>query len=287
MYSAVATKDPQAVQAEVQKAYDSMFPSGDRSFVSNAFRWAKECFGGKYRDYHAIDSPYHDFEHTLQGTLCMSRLLHGRHRAGAEPRLTPRMFELGIVAILLHDTGYLKKASESGGTGAKYTVVHVTRSGEFASQLLKEKGFSATEIRSVLNMIQCTGVDAPLGEIPFQSDLAKLVGFALGTSDLLGQIAADDYVEKLPILYSEFAEATHYMKNSNHFIATFSSAADLMRKTPGFWQQFVLTKLERDFGGLYNFLKRPYPEGKNDYVNKIERNMERLKRQLAEQGSER
>jgi hypothetical protein len=60
-----------------------------------------------------------------------------------------------------------------------------------------------------------------------------------------------------------------------------------MRKTPGFWQQFVLTKLERDFGGLYNFLKRPYPEGKNDYVNKIERNMERLKRQLAEQGSER
>ena len=56
-------------------------------------------------------------------------------------------------------------------------------------------------------MIFCTGINAALDKIPFQSEAEKIVGFALGTADLLGQMAADDYVEKLPVLYAEFAEA--------------------------------------------------------------------------------
>jgi len=40
----------------------------------------------------------------------------------------------------------------------------------------------------------------------FRTELEKLVGFALATADLLGQMAAPDYVDKLPILYLEFAE---------------------------------------------------------------------------------
>src|SRR5881296_389860 len=136
----VITKDPAAVEAEVQAAYLSMFPNGDSLFVPRAFGWARECFGGRYRDYQPVDARYHDFEHTLQGTLCMARLLRGRHSAGAQPRLTQRMVELGILAILLHDTGYLKRRDDLEGTGAKYTVIHVTRSAEFAAQLLGEKG---------------------------------------------------------------------------------------------------------------------------------------------------
>ena len=45
------------------------------------------------------------FEHTLQRTVCMGRLLYARHRAGAAPALTQEAFELGVLAILLHDTG--------------------------------------------------------------------------------------------------------------------------------------------------------------------------------------
>ena len=78
----------------------------------------------------------------------MARLLRSRHYAGAQPRLTQRIVELGILAILLHDTGYLKKRNDTDGTGAKYTVVHVTRSAEFAAQLLAEKGFPEAEIRA-------------------------------------------------------------------------------------------------------------------------------------------
>src|SRR5690242_1396048 len=106
MYPPVDTKDPTAVQSEVQTAYKAMFARGNRLFVPRVFGWTIECFEGHYRDYQAVDARYHDFEHTLQGTLCLVRLLRGRHLAGAHPAVTERFFRLGVVAILLHDTGY-------------------------------------------------------------------------------------------------------------------------------------------------------------------------------------
>src|SRR5512137_2022154 len=125
MYPPVVTKDPTAIEVEVQAASRRMFPEADLLFVPRVFGWAIECFTGNYRDYQAVDARYHDFDHTLQGTLCLARLLQGRHLAGAQPRLTPQLFQLSLIAILLHDTGYLKKREDIQGTGAKYTVTHV------------------------------------------------------------------------------------------------------------------------------------------------------------------
>jgi hypothetical protein len=281
MYPPVVTKDPTAVEVEVQSAYLGMFPQGDAMFVPRVFGWAIECFTGNYKDYQAVDARYHDFEHTLQGTLCMARLLHGRHLANAHPQLTPRMFQLGLLAILMHDTGYLKTRDDTEGTGAKYTVTHVDRSADFAAALLADKKFPPQDIQAVRNMIHCTGVDAALTVIPFQNDMEKIVGHALGTSDLLGQMAAEDYVDKLPVLYSEFAEATRYAKDKPHFVSMFSSAADLMQKTPAFWEKYVQLKLNRDFGGLYRFLNDPYPHGPNYYLQRIEANMKKLRERLA------
>jgi len=285
MYPPVVTKDPTAVEVEVQTACRMMFPEADPLFVPRAFGWAIECFTGNYQDYQAVDARYHDFEHTLQGTLCLARLLRGRHLAGAQPRLTLPMFQLGFLAMLLHDTGYLKKRDDTEGTGAKYTVIHVQRSAEFAADLLKAKGFSATDITAVQNMIRCTGVNAALSVIPFQSELEKVAGWALGTADLLGQMAAEDYVDKLPILYAEFAEAARHSKDRTHFIGMFSSAEDLLQKTPTFWEKFVRLKLDRDFGGLHQFLNDPYPSGPNSYFDRIEANIERLRQRIATGGA--
>ncbi|MHB8522397.1 MAG: hypothetical protein ACYDH9_16775 [Limisphaerales bacterium] len=281
MYPSVDTRHPSEVELEVQRAYRAMFPGGDRYLVSQAFDWAVECFGGRYRDYQAIDARYHDFEHTLQGTLCMARLLHGRHRAAAQPVLTQRMFEVGVLAILLHDTGYLKKRDDTEGTGAKYTLIHVSRSAEFADQLLSEKGFSHAEITTVQHMIRCTGVNVDLDSIPFPGELERTVGYALGTADLLGQMAAEDYIPKLPVLYSEFAESSRYNAGQMTSVGGFASAEDLMQKTPGFWEKFVLPKINQSFRGLYQFLNFPYPDGPNYYLTRIEANMERLRQQLA------
>ncbi len=276
----IDTKQVAEVQREVHSIYASIFPSGDASFVPKIFQWANDCFTGNYRDYQAIDARYHDLEHTLQVTLCMARLLRGRHLANASPPLSQKMFELGLLAILLHDTGYLKKRDDTEGTGAKYTLIHVERSAEFAAELLREKNFAPAEIQSVQNMIRCTGLNVNLEAIPFQSDEERMAGFALSTADLLGQMAAKDYVEKLPVLYAEFAEAAQQTFGKTRPTSTFSSADDLVQKTPLFWEEYVQPKLKGNFQRLYEFLNEPYPSGKNFYIDRIEANMMRLRRQL-------
>jgi hypothetical protein len=262
-----------------------MFPGSDGNFVRQAFEWATDCFNGRFADYRAVDTRYHDFEHTLQGTLCMARILDGRYRAKAKPELTEKFFELGLLAILLHDTGYLKKRDDAKGTGAKYTAIHVLRSVDFAATLLTQKKFSREDIRAVQNMICCTGIDAALDKIPFQSELEKITGFTLGAADLVGQMAAEDYVKKLPVLYAEFAEAAAYSKDEGNYKFMFSSADDLMQKTPQFWEKFVLGKLEKDFAGVHRFLNSPYPDGPNFYLDRIEANIRQLKEQLAAKGN--
>jgi hypothetical protein len=272
------THDPLAVATEVQDLYQSMFPAVGRLFVPQAFGWAIDCFTGYFEDYQPVDTRYHDFEHTLQGTLCMARILHGRYCAEANPVLTRHYFELGLLAILLHDTGYLKRRDDTQGTGAKYTAVHVTRSMEFAAKLLAKKKFSEEDIWAVQNMIRCTGVDAVLTAIPFQSALEEVTGLALGAADLVGQMAAEDYVEKLPALYAEFAEAAAAHGNNNPpLFGQFSSEEDLMSKTPLFWKKHVQKKLEREFAGMHHFLNCPYPDGPNFYLERIEANLRKLR----------
>lgn len=278
MFPVVDTRDLTAVQGEVESIFASLFPEANAGFIKQAFGWTQQFFSGRYPGYRAIDARYHDLEHTLQGTLCLVRLLRGRHFAGVRPILTPKMFELGLLAILMHDTGYLKRAEDIEGTGAKYTVTHVRRSAEFAKMFLTEKGYNASDTHSVQDMIRCTGVHVNLSAIPFTSDLERVVGYALGTADLLGQMAAADYVEKLPVLFLEFEEAAQYSAGDSPRSIRFRSAAELMQNTPVFWQTYVWPKVDQDFGGLHRYLADPASEGGNYYLSCIETNLAKLRR---------
>jgi hypothetical protein len=281
MLAAIDTRQPSLVEAEIRTAYMAMFPDANRIFVRNLFECGADCFEGRYKDYQPIDALYHDLEHTLQGALCMTHLLRNRHNTDAEPRLTRRMFELGLLAILMHDTGYLKRKWDTEGTGAKYTLTHVDRSIQFAGELMFGRDYEIEDILAVQNMIRCTGVNVKLDTIPFQDELERIVGFALGTADLLGQMAATDYVDKLPVLYSEFAEAASHNEGKMKAGGFFASAEDLMQKTPLFWEIYVQQKINREFLGLYRFLSVPYPGGRNAYIERIDANIARLRRQLA------
>jgi hypothetical protein len=281
MHKPIDTRVPSQVATEVQEAYLEMFPKGDRKYIPMIFQWADAWFNAHYLDYQAIDAHYHDLEHTLQGVLCMARLLRGRHQQEKEPKLTQRMFELGMLAILLHDTGYLKKKGDDDGTGAKYTLTHVDRSIQFAGEFMLSRDFMMEETLAVQNMIRCTGVNVKLEAIRFQNDLEKIVGFSLGTADLLGQMAASDYVDKLPILYLEFAEAAKYNEGKMKAGGFFASAEDLIQKTPMFWEKYVLGKIDKDFLGLYRFLSDPFPDGPNVYIQQIEANIARIRRDMA------
>jgi hypothetical protein len=54
-----------------------------------------------------------------------------------------------------------------------------------------------------------------------------------------------------------------------------------MQKTPMFWENYVRNKINREFMGVYRFLNHPYPDGPNYYIDRIESNIARLRRELA------
>jgi hypothetical protein len=122
-----------------------------------------------------------------------------------------------------------------------------------------------------------------MGTVPsnihFESEEYRIAGYALGTADLLGQMAAKDYVEKLPILFEEFKESAHFNGTEAE---PFSSAEDLMRQTPAFWAQYVQPKIESDFAGLFRYLAKPQPNGINPYIERIQKNISKLEERLAE-----
>src|SRR5204863_5961573 len=128
MLPSVDTKDPAAVAAMVRDIFARLFPGVQPTLMNRAFREVELLFAGKHPGYQAIDLRYHDFEHTLQATVCLALLFEGAQESGEIEPLTPRQYELAMAAVLLHDSGYLKVRSDEGGTGAKYTLTHVLRS---------------------------------------------------------------------------------------------------------------------------------------------------------------
>ena len=272
MFPLVDTKDPKAVSAFVAQKFASMYPGASMHFIKTILRDVEALFSGEHPSYSAIDVRYHDFEHTLQAAVCITQLLEGRHRADVEPKISARMFELGMAGVLLHDVGYLKLRSDRKGTGAKYTYCHVLRSCSFAASYLPSLGANDQEIEAVLGAINCTGPTKKIGMLRFRDPVERLIGCALATADFLGQMAALDYPDELEILYNEFDESDDYL----HLPASrraFKSADDLIERTPLFWKKFVLPKLESDFQAMYRFLAQPYPAGPNPYIDAVEKNI--------------
>ena len=149
---------------------------------------------------------------------------------------------------------------------------------EDAGRLLADKGFDSAEIQSIQRMIRCTDMRAHPQDLPFRSAAERTVAFAVGTADLLGQMAAPDYIDKLGILYEEFAESARFDSAAGKARAGFSSAEDLIRKTPGFWSHWVLPRVEQDFAGVHRFLSEPLLGQPETYLARIERNLARLNR---------
>jgi hypothetical protein len=93
-------------------------------------------------------------------------------------------------------------------------------------------------------------------------------------------MAADDYVDKLGILFTEFEESAQFNHRRFGGAGVFVSENDLRSKTPLFWEKYVLPKINSDFRGLYRYLGRPIAEPENDYMQRIRQNLQRLQREL-------
>jgi hypothetical protein len=235
--------DPQAIFEEVCRIIMALNAQFDFTSLFRVFDDVVKLFGGDYPGYQKCNTWYHDLKHTTDCLLAMARLMHGASLNGLT--LTKRDLALGLVAALLHDTGYIQASSDLEGTGAKYTLVHIERSIAFMEKYLAQAGFPSRDLDYCRCCVHCTGLDVKIGEIRFESDIHRAVGCMLGTADLLGQMADRTYLERLPFLYREFEEGK---------VPGFESELDLLRKTPAFWE-FTQQRFVGELGNLNQYMR--------------------------------
>jgi hypothetical protein len=202
----INVEDPDQVRDAVLALFAARYPGADLAPLRCAFDDVKALFQGTYPGYLPCDTLYHDLRHTLDMTLAMARLLDGHDRSHAEAeRIGVRRAMLGMVVALLHDSGYLKRASEAHvENGAVFTKVHVSRSADFLARYLPQLGY-AEEAGAAARLVHFTGYEMDIDDIMVHDPKDRLIGCLVGTADLLGQMSDRMYLEKCrEFLYPEF-----------------------------------------------------------------------------------
>ncbi|HET7537162.1 MAG TPA: HD domain-containing protein [Candidatus Didemnitutus sp.] len=275
--TAIDTKDPGAVAAHVKAVFAKLGWNQSATLVERLFDDTTRLFHGDFPGYCANDMRYHAYEHTLQATVCNIQILQGRHQVGVAPVLSARDAELGLAAVLLHDTGFLKTTNDAAGTGAKYTFVHERRSCEFATKYLPTIGFSAPEIRDVCDSISCTGPRNRISRHAFRREEARTLACILVTADYLAQMSAPDYPDKLTVLYREFEEAFTF-ENIPDEKRPYRRILDLFEQTPSFWEDFVRPMLTTEADSVFRYLSNTGQP--NPYLQAVEVNIAEVRRRV-------
>ena len=258
-----------AALREVKNTVLLISPGLAFSRFDSAFLDVERLFGGKYEGYRQCNTPYHDFRHTLMVLLAMVRLMHGASLQGI--RFSEKEINLGLISALMHDTGYIQSADDFTGTGAKYTMVHISRSIHLFRITYAGNPYFAADLKNFHDIVSCTGIHTMIADAEFESENIALLGKMLGTADLLGQMADRLYLEKLILLYDEFAEGC---------VPGFDSEVDLFRKTVSFYKR-TKSRFENEFGNVSRFMTHHFKDrwniDGNVYEESIEKNINYLK----------
>lgn len=234
---------PRQVFPEVKKIVSLIAPDFDLSRIKAVYQDIVSLFKGAYPGYRKCNTGYHDLPHTEDCLLQMARLIHGAQINGLP--FSDRGINLGIIAALMHDSGYIQSEEEKSGTGAQHTLLHIERSIDFMQQYFASRGYPEADFHFCEACLHCTGLEVRINRIRFQSLENEIMGKILGTADLLGQMANLNYLEKLPVLYKEFAEGG---------VPGYWDEFELLKKTPDFWE-FTKSRLAHDLGDMRRFLR--------------------------------
>lgn len=277
---AIVAREPGATATHLRAVFASLGWASSTPLIEKILGDITAAFWGNRPGYLANDMRYHDLGHTLQATICASDIAAGLRRSGDCPEFGQRAMELVVVAALLHDAGFLKVAGDTTGTGAKYTMGHERRSCDFARRYLPEAGLSAEDIEDVCAAISCTGPKNRISAQVFRTPIARRMACILVTADYVSQMSAPDYVEKLDVLFEEFAESWSHDAVPPEK-RNFNDAAELRRKTPDFWEKYVQPMLTSEADDVFRYLS--VTGQPNPYLQAIEDNIAEVRRQ-AQQG---
>jgi len=270
----VDTTDAGAVSGEVNRIFVELYSKGSTHIIKRAFKDLARLHRGDYPGYRACDTSYHNLQHTLDVTLAMARLMDGYERSPdrADP-LGSRLFGFGVVIALFHDIGYLRRASDTRHkNGAEYTLKHVTRGARFLEAYLSELGMASLALPAS-RIIHFTGYERPVYKIRVPNLTFRLLGNLLGTADIIAQMADRCYLEKCrDRLFPEFVEGGLAARDKDDRRASvqFTSAEDLMVKTPSFYKT-AMARLNDQLGRVYRYAEIHFG-GRNLYMETIERN---------------
>jgi len=283
--SDIRTDDPETVARAVSDLVNDLYPAAPLERIPALVQTAVDLFTGRIAPFQALDTHYHDLEHTLQVTLCWSRLFYNFKQFGPFEDLSFSQFIVGFAAALFHDAGYLKELNDEQGTGAKYTLVHESRSCQTAARVLTQCKWPEQQIAVVQRLITSTGPRAVLDSIPFATPVEKAIAQAVASADFLAQLSDPLYLEKLPRLYAEFEEAADHRDVPAHQRA-YTSLASLIDQTPAFWHDFVYPRLRNEYDSMYRYLNTPFPDGPNPYLQQALHNIENLSERITRNNAE-
>jgi hypothetical protein len=213
----------------------------------------------------------------------MARLLVG-YESTVEPhlRVGAERAVMSLVTSLFHDAGYIREFDDrQHRNGAEFTLYHVTRSARFLARFLPSIGMDAW-IPVSTRIVHFTGYEIKLSQIQLADERDRKLGHMLGTADLIAQMADRCYLEKCrDRLYPEFVlgGVAAAPGTDGRLQVRYSSGLDLLRQTPQFVRETRAVRLNGEFEHAYRFAE-PLFDGKNPYLEAIDRNLDYLQRIL-------
>jgi len=269
------------VRDAVHSLFATVYPDTSFDALWLAFHDFRLLFDGLLPDYRGCDTVYHDKQHSLDMTLAMARLLVGHERVCAEEyRFGADRAMMGIVTALFHDAGYIRREDEPRWqNGAEFTIWHVSRSANLLRNILPRLGLGQW-VEIATRVVHFTGYEINIDDIELDEPNDIIIGHLLGTADLMAQMSDRCYLEKCrDRLYSEFVLAgvavTKDAAHSNDVL--YESGIDLLKKTPGFYQNMAMNRMNTKFNRSYRYIEAIY-DGRNPYFEFIDKNLQYLDR---------
>lgn len=270
----VNTTDPADVSEAVRNIYQDLYQKDAPETLGQAFSDLGLLYQGRYPGFHECDTDYHDLQHVLDVTLAMARLVDGFVRSTGTAAIREQLFRFAVIAALFHDCGYIRHRKDTKHTnGAEYTRIHVARGGSFLEEYMPRIGM-AELAQAASRIIHFTGYEIPVDRIRVPSPEFRLIGNLLGSADILAQMADRCYLEKCyDRLYPEFVLGgiARNRRPDGSEEVLFASAADLIFKTPVFYQG-ANRRLRQDLGSCYNYIEKHFG-GQNLYFDELEKNI--------------